>query len=59
MTHDESFQSLTDHELAEAMRARACPAGLPHTGDDPASDHGHTDCWLFHLAADRLDPKES
>ena len=43
--------------LAELFKAAACPAGLPHTGDDPASDHGHTDCWQLHAAAAVLDPQ--
>lgn len=41
--------------LPDRLRARACPAGEPHTGDDPASDHGHTDCWLFHRAAAEIE----
>ena len=41
--------------IVEQLRDRACPAGLPHTGDDPRDDHGHTDCWLHHLAADEID----
>lgn len=45
--------------LPEQLRARACPAGEPHTGDDPAADHGHTDCWLLHQAADRIDALEA
>ena len=41
--------------LAARLRLMACPAGEPWTADDPASDHGHTDCWLLHLAADELE----
>jgi hypothetical protein len=41
-------------ELISTLRYRACPAGLPHTGDSPKEDHGHTDCWLHHQAADEI-----
>jgi hypothetical protein len=34
--------------ILDQLRERACPAGLPHTGDRPEEDHGHTDCWLHH-----------
>lgn len=34
--------------LVELLEQRACQAGLPHTGDRPDEDHGHTDCWLHH-----------
>jgi hypothetical protein len=34
--------------ILDMLRERACPAGLPHTGDRPDEDHGHTDCWLHH-----------
>lgn len=44
--------------LVDRLRARACPAGEPHTGDHPELDHGHTDCWLYHQAADRIDALE-
>ena len=50
---DTPFDPMPD--LPDRLRSRTCPAGLPHTGDDPASDHGHTDCWYFHLAADEID----
>lgn len=43
------------HPLSKKLRKRACPAGLPWTAEDPAEDHGHTDCWLYHCAADELD----
>ena len=36
---------------AEWHERQACPAGLPWTGDDPSSDHGHTDCLHHHTAA--------
>ena len=42
-------------DLPRLMRERACPAGEPWTADDPASDHGHTDCWLYHLAASEIE----
>jgi hypothetical protein len=45
--------------LPDQLRARACPAGLPHTGDHPERDHGHTDCWLLHRAADRIEELEA
>ena len=41
--------------LVEMLRERACPSGLPHTGDNPKEDHGHTDCWLHHQAADEIE----
>jgi hypothetical protein len=42
-------------DLVAQLRDRACPAGLPHTGDSPKEDHGHTDCWLHHQAADEIE----
>lgn len=45
--------------LVGLLRARACPAGLPYTGDDPTADHGHTDCWLHHRAASRIEELEA
>ena len=42
-------------ELISTLRYRACPAGLPYTGDNPKEDHGHTDCWLHHQSADALE----
>ena len=42
-------------DIVEQLRDRACPAGLPHTGENPAEDHGHTDCWLHHRAADEIE----
>lgn len=47
-----------DPALPDQLRARACPAGEPHTGDHPERDHGHTDCWLLHRAADRIEELE-
>lgn len=41
----------TTEQLVQMMRERSCPAGLPWTMEDPVSDHGHTDCWLYHAAA--------
>lgn len=45
---------MTD-DIVQQLRDRACPAGLPYTGDNPKEDHGHTDCWLHHLAADEIE----
>lgn len=42
-------------DIVQQLRDRACPAGLPYTGDSPKEDHGHTDCWLHHLAADEIE----
>jgi hypothetical protein len=42
-------------ELVKQLRERACPAGLPYTGTNPEEDHGHTDCWLHHQAADEIE----
>lgn len=44
--------------LPQQLRSRACPAGLPHTGTEPEEDHGHTDCWLLHQAADTIEALE-
>lgn len=41
--------------LPELLRGRTCPAGLPHTGDHPERDHGHTNCWLMQLAATEIE----
>ena len=41
--------------LPEQLRARACDPEEPWVGDDPSSDHGHTDCWLFHQAANEIE----
>lgn len=41
--------------IVQQLRDRACPAGLPHTGDSPEEDHGHTDCWLHHQAANEIE----
>ncbi len=43
------------YELIKQLRERACPAGLPWTGSNPAEDHGHTDCWFHHQAADEIE----
>lgn len=42
-------------DIVQQLRDRACPAGLPHTGENPEDDHGHTDCWLHHQAADEIE----
>ncbi len=42
-------------DIIQHLRDRACPAGLPHTGDNPEEDHGHTDCWLHHQAANEIE----
>lgn len=41
--------------LVKRLRDRACPAGEPWTGMRPEQDHGHTDCVLFHAAADEIE----
>lgn len=43
------------NDIVKQLRDRACQAGLPHTGDNPKEDHGHTDCWLHHQAADEIE----
>lgn len=40
--------------IAEALLDYICPAGQPHTGDDPTADHGHTQCFWIGLAIQRL-----
>jgi hypothetical protein len=52
-----SLGNRNDHadELVGVLRDRACPSGLPYTGDNPKEDHGHTDCWLHHQAADEIE----
>lgn len=45
-------------QLVDELRERACPAGEPWTGDDPASDHGHTDCWLHQRSANMIEDLE-
>lgn len=54
---DQNYKNQNDHadELVGMLRDRACPTGLPHTGNDPKEDHGHTDCWLHHQAADEIE----
>jgi hypothetical protein len=56
---DEDIDALIVAHLPEKLRERTCPAGLPHTGDDPASDHGHTDCWFMQLAATEIERTRS
>lgn len=48
----------TTAQIVEKLRWRSCPAGEPWTGDNPEEYHGHTDCWLYHLAARRLEVLE-
>lgn len=43
------------HDITTLLRNRACKAGLPWTADHPEQDHGHTDCWLNHKAANEID----
>lgn len=43
------------HDITTLLRNRACKAGLPWTGDHPEQDHGHTECWLHHKAANEID----
>ena len=43
------------NDIVIQLRDRACPAGLPYTADRPQDDHGHTDCWLHHQAADEIE----
>lgn len=45
----------SDFDIVSALRERACPAGLPWTAEAPEEDHGHTDCWLQHQAADEIE----
>lgn len=54
LTADE-HEALMVAKLPELMRARACPAGEPWTGDRPDEYHGHTDCWYYHLAAKEIE----
>lgn len=42
-------------DIVEELRAMACPAGMAWTGDDPSNDHGHTECLLYHRAADEIE----
>ena len=44
-----------EDDIVEQLKARACPAGLPHTGDAPEQDHGHTDCYLEGQAAAEIE----
>lgn len=44
--------------LVKELRGRACPAGLDYTGNNPEDDHGHTDCYLHHKAADYIEKFE-
>lgn len=52
---DTEFEDgISNRQLARQLMDYACPAGLPHTGDDPYSDHGHTMCMWLGMAAKRL-----
>ena len=42
-------------DIIQQLRDRACPAGLPWTGENPKEDHGHTDCWLHNKSADEIE----
>jgi hypothetical protein len=42
-------------DIVERLKDRACPAGEPWTGDDPSTDHGHTDCWLYWRAINEIE----
>ena len=54
---DEDYKNQNDlaHVLVDMLRDRACPAGLPYTGNNPKEDHGHTDCWLHNKSADEIE----
>lgn len=52
---NEEFERQLIERLPELLRGRSCPAGVPWTGDDPSSDHGHTDCYFHHLAAKEIE----
>lgn len=43
------------NDIPTLLRERSCPAGLPWTGNHPEEDHGHTDCWLHHAAANEIE----
>lgn len=40
--------------LPELLRGRCCTNEL-WAGQDPAVDHGHTDCWFMGLAAREIE----
>lgn len=44
----------TNDHIANELLAYICPAGEPHTGTDPTTDHGHTMCMWIGLAIQRL-----
>ena len=46
MTDPTTDELRNDLTLQDQLRGRCCPLGT--------DDHGHTDCWLFGLAADRI-----
>ena len=46
---------MTSDELVAMLREASCKAGLPHTGDHPEQDHGHTDCFLHQAAAAKIE----
>lgn len=46
---------MKSEELVVLLRERCCPSGEPWTGDNPKEDHGHTDCYLMQMAADKIE----
>lgn len=46
-------------QIIEHLLSTICPAGEPHTGDDPTSDHGHTHCMYVGAAIRLLRAKAS
>jgi hypothetical protein len=38
---------------------QTCPAGLPHTGDFPEQDHGHSSCWMIHRLIEKIKELDS
>lgn len=55
LTSWEELEAYAIVDLPDRLRERVCQAGMPWTGDDPASNHGHTDCWYAHLAANEIE----
>lgn len=49
----------TNEQIAHALLDYICPAGEPWTGDDPTSDHGHSQCMWIGLAIQRLRTPEN
>ncbi len=44
----------TNEQIITYLLQDICPAGEPHTGNDPTQDHGHTHCMWLGLAVQRL-----